>query len=79
MATTPIDYAGAPLTSVQCPRCGQERDVPLVAHVATEIEFAGVCSTPVGVLRSAWREPSGALADLLLLDLLAREVDSEPS
>lgn len=34
---------------------------------------------PVGVLRSAWREPSGALADLLLLDLLASEVDSEPS
>lgn len=30
---------------------------------------------PVGVLRSAWEDPSGAYRDVLLMDLLADEID----
>lgn len=43
----PEDYVSAPVATVHCPRCGQPRDAPVVAHVENRLEFAAVCSTPI--------------------------------
>ena len=35
------------MTTVQCPRCGLDRDIPLVAHHNVALDYATVCTTPV--------------------------------
>ncbi|MGI9657607.1 MAG: hypothetical protein ACR2OD_01765 [Gaiellaceae bacterium] len=45
MTQTPQDYVNASVATVQCPRCGLARDIPVVAKATGSIEFAGVCST----------------------------------
>jgi len=47
MPAHPDTYIPAPVVTVQCPRCGQHRDIPVVVASPGAVMFSGVCTTPV--------------------------------
>ena len=53
--------------------CDHARDAAL-DNAAAIRTYEKVGFKPVGVLRSAWRDPGGTLRDVMLMDILASEL-----
>jgi hypothetical protein len=45
--STPENFEHLPMTTLQCPRCGLQQDVPLVAHHRVALDYAAVCTSPI--------------------------------